>query len=205
MKLVVGLGNPGRRYGRTRHNVGVRLSERLRERWRLAEAGERFAGRFARGRVASLGDLDVGVLDPETFMNESGASVAEALHKLPVEDPSRDLLIAFDDADLPFGRLRLRAEGGDGGHRGLADVLARLGRRDVPRLRFGIGRPAVPMETADFVLAAFSPEEETALAGHLDRAALAVETFLLEGIGVAMNRFNAAPLRDGLGSAREPE
>jgi peptidyl-tRNA hydrolase, PTH1 family len=126
-------------------------------------------------------------------MNESGSSVAAALGKLPVEEPSRDLLVVFDDADLPFGRLRLRAEGGDGGHRGLADVLARLGRRDVPRLRFGIGRPAIPMQTADFVLASFSPEEERALPEHLLRAALAVESFLLEGIAVAMNRFNPSP------------
>ena len=193
MKLVVGLGNPGRRYARTRHNAGFRVAERLRECWRLPEPGERFEGHFARGRVASLGELDVGVLEPETFMNESGASVAAALHELPVEDPARDLLIVLDDADLSFGRLRLRAEGGDGGHRGLADVLARLGRRDVPRLRFGIGRPGIPMETADYVLAAFSPEEEAALAGHLDRAAQAVETFLVEGAAAAMNRFNAGP------------
>jgi PTH1 family peptidyl-tRNA hydrolase len=156
VKLVVGLGNPGRRYARTRHNVGFRVTERLRERWRLPEPAERWGGRFARGRVASLGGLDVGVLEPETFMNESGASVAAALGKLPVEDPARDLLVVFDDADLPFGRLRLRGEGGDGGHRGLAGVLERLGRRDVPRLRFGIGRPELPMETADFVLARFS-------------------------------------------------
>jgi PTH1 family peptidyl-tRNA hydrolase len=191
VKLVVGLGNPGPRYARTRHNVGFRLAERLRERWRLPEPGERHGGRFSRGRVASLGGLDVGVLEPETFMNESGAAVAAALAKLPVEDPARDLLVVLDDADLPFGRLRLRAEGGDGGHRGLADVLARLGRRDVPRLRFGIGRPALPMDTADFVLARFSPEEEQALAGHLDRAAEAVEAFLGEGAAAAMNRFNA--------------
>jgi PTH1 family peptidyl-tRNA hydrolase len=191
VKLVVGLGNPGRRYSRTRHNVGFRVTGRLRERWQLAEPDERFGARFARGRVASLGGLDVGVLEPETFMNESGGSVAAALRKVPALDPARDLLVVLDDADLPFGRLRLRAEGGDGGHRGLADVLARLGRRDVPRLRFGIGRPALPMETADFVLGAFSPEEERALAGHLERAAEAVETFLLEGIAPAMNRFNA--------------
>jgi PTH1 family peptidyl-tRNA hydrolase len=191
VKLVVGLGNPGRRYSRTRHNVGFRVTGRLRERWRLPEPEERFEARFARARVASLGGLDVGVLEPETFMNESGASVAAALRKLPIEDPAHDLLVVLDDADLPFGRLRLRAEGGDGGHRGLADVLARVGRRDVARLRFGIGRPELPMETADFVLAAFSTEEERALAGHLERAAEAVETFLLEGIAPAMNRFNA--------------
>jgi PTH1 family peptidyl-tRNA hydrolase len=191
MMLVVGLGNPGRRYERTRHNVGFRLAERLRERWRMAPPEERFDARFARARVASLGGLDVGVLEPQTFMNESGASLAAALRKLPVADPAREVLIALDDADLPFGRLRLRAAGGDGGHRGLADLIERLGRRDLPRLRFGIGRPSLPMDTSDFVLARFTKEEETALTGHLDRAAEAVETFLTRGIAEAMNRFNA--------------
>jgi PTH1 family peptidyl-tRNA hydrolase len=190
--LVVGLGNPGRRYERTRHNVGFRVAGHLRARWRLPEPEERFDARFVRGRVASLGGLDVGVLEPQTFMNESGASVAAALRKLPVEDPARELLLVLDDADLPFGRLRLRGSGGDGGHRGLADVIARLGSRDLPRLRFGIGRPELPIETADFVLARFAPEEEAALPGHLDRAAEAVETFLTAGIAAAMNRFNAA-------------
>jgi PTH1 family peptidyl-tRNA hydrolase len=190
--LVVGLGNPGRRYERTRHNVGFRVAEHLRARWRLPEPEERFDARFARGRVAALGGLDVGVLEPQTFMNASGASVAGALRRLPVEDPSREVLIVLDDADLPFGRLRLRASGGDGGHRGLADVIAHLGTRELPRLRFGIGRPALPMETADFVLARFSAEEEEALRGHLERAAEAVETFLTAGIAAAMNRFNAA-------------
>jgi PTH1 family peptidyl-tRNA hydrolase len=192
VKLVVGLGNPGRRYERTRHNVGFRVAERLRERWRLPQPDARFEARFARGRVASLGGLDVGVLEPETFMNESGASVAAALRKLPVEDPAHDLLIVLDDADLPFGRLRLRASGSDGGHRGLADTLERLGTRDVPRLRFGIGRPSLPMDTSDFVLARFAPEEEQALPAHLDRAADAVEAFLTEGAAAAMNRFNPA-------------
>jgi PTH1 family peptidyl-tRNA hydrolase len=190
--LIVGLGNPGRRYERTRHNVGFRVVAHLRARWRLPEAEERFEARFARGRVASLDGLDVGVLEPQTFMNESGASVAAALRRLPVADPARELLVVLDDADLPFGRLRLRASGGDGGHRGLADVLARLGTRDLARLRFGIGRPALPMDTSDFVLARFSPEEEAALPAHLDRAAEAVETFLTAGVAAAMNRFNAA-------------
>jgi peptidyl-tRNA hydrolase, PTH1 family len=192
LKLVVGLGNPGPRYARTRHNVGFRVAERLRTRWGLEAPAERFGGRFARGRVAGLGGLDVAVLEPETFMNESGASVTAALRKLPVEDVARDALVVLDDADLPFGRLRLRAAGGDGGHRGLADVIERLGRSDLPRLRFGIGRPALPMDTADFVLARFSPEEEAALPARLDRAAEAVEVFLTEGAAAAANRFNAA-------------
>lgn len=191
MKLVVGLGNPGPRYARTRHNAGVRVTERLRARWGLDAPVERFEGRFARGRVEALGGLDAGVLEPETFMNESGRAVAGALRKLPVEDPATDLLVVLDDADLPFGRLRLRGSGSDGGHNGLADVLEQLGRRDVPRLRVGIGRPAVPMETADFVLARFSPEEDAALPALLDRAADAVECFLRDGLAPAMNRFNA--------------
>src|SRR5262249_5094167 len=157
---VVGLGNPGARYARTRHNVGFRVAERLRERWRFDPPSERFDGRFARGRVASLGGMDVGVLEPETFMNVSGTSVSAALGKLPVEDPARDLLVVFDDADLPFGRLRLRPSGSAGGHNGLGDILEKLGTQDVPRLRLGIGRPEVPMDTVNFVLARFSPEEE---------------------------------------------
>jgi len=191
MKLVVGLGNPGPRYARTRHNAGARVTERLRARWRLPAPDGRFDGRFARGRVEALAGLDVGVLEPETFMNESGRSVAGALRRLPVEDPATDVLVVLDDADLPFGRLRLRGSGGDGGHNGLADVLERLGRKDVPRLRFGIGRPEVPMDTADFVLGKFSADEEAALSAHLDRAADAVECFLRDGVAAAMNRFNA--------------
>jgi PTH1 family peptidyl-tRNA hydrolase len=192
VKLVVGLGNPGPRYARTRHNVGVRATERLRARWRLPAPDERFEGRFARGRVEALGGLDVGVLEPETFMNESGRSVEGALRRLPVEDASTDVLVLLDDADLPFGRLRLRGAGSDGGHNGLADVLERLGRRDVPRLRIGIGRPAAPMDTAHFVLSKHSPEEEAALPALLDRVGDAVECFLREGLAPAMNRFNGA-------------
>lgn len=171
--------------------MGFRVTERLRDRWRFDAPSSRFEGRFARGRVASLGNMDVGVLEPETFMNLSGGAVAAALGKLPVEDPARDLLVIFDDADLPFGKLRLRASGSGGGHNGLGDILEKLGTRDVPRLRFGIGRPNVPMDTVNFVLGRFSPDEEKELGGHLDRAAQAVETFLAEGAAIAMNRFNA--------------
>ena len=192
MKLIVGLGNPGRRYARTRHNVGFRVAEWLRGRWQLPPPAERFDALFARGRVAALAGLDVGVLEPQTFMNESGGPLVAALRGLPVEDVASDVLVVLDDADLPFGRLRLRASGSDGGHRGLGDILARLGTRDLPRLRFGIGRPALPIDTRDFVLARFSAEEEETLPAHLARAGEAVETFLREGIAPAMNRFNAA-------------
>ncbi len=187
---MVGLGNPGRRYAATRHNAGLRVAERFAERQRIVLDEERYGGRFGWGPV---GSRRVAVLAPETWMNLSGQAVGEAVRALPVENPAADLIVVLDDADLPFGRLRLRARGGDGGQRGLRDVLRVLDSRDVPRLRFGIGRPENVMETTDWVLQPFSPEEERALPGHLDRAAEAVELFLAEGAGPAMNRFNADP------------
>ncbi len=194
MKLVVGLGNPGSRYARTRHNAGFRVAECFAARHAIELASERFGGRFGRGRiaVASGAPLDVGVLEPQEFMNRSGDAVALALSKLPVEDPSRDLIVALDDVDLPFGRLRLRAGGGAAGQKGLAHLIERLGRRDLPRLRFGIGRPETPIDVTAWVLERFSPEQEQALPGLLATAADAIDAWLREGLETAMNRFNRA-------------
>jgi len=194
MKLVVGLGNPGRRYAATRHNVGFRVVERFAERHRIALDQKKFEGRFGRGRAAGA---DVGLLLPETYMNLSGQSVAEALRLLPVGDVADDLLVVFDDVDLPFGKIRIRPSGGAGGHKGLRDILARLGREDVPRLRFGVGRPPHPgQDTADYVLQAFADAEQGELVARLDDATRAVECVLAEGIAPAMNRWN----RDANGS-----
>jgi peptidyl-tRNA hydrolase, PTH1 family len=187
VKLVVGLGNPGPRYARSRHNVGFRVLDAVAERARAEPAEERFDGRFVE---CALAGERVGLLAPQTFMNRSGDAVAQALAALPDVDPAADLLIVFDDADLPLGRLRMRARGSSGGHNGLADVLARLGSDAVPRLRFGIGRPLGPTGTVEFVLAAFAKEEEALLAHALPRAAGAVACFVSEGIAAAMNRFN---------------
>jgi PTH1 family peptidyl-tRNA hydrolase len=188
LKLVVGLGNPGRRYLGTRHNVGFRIVERLAERAGIALDASRFQGRFGRGRLTGI---DLGLLEPETFMNVSGDAVAEALRLLPVGDPAQDLVLVLDDVDLPFGRIRIRPGGGDGGHRGLRDVTLKLGRNDFARLRFGIGRPEGPFDTSGHVLARFSAEEERELPGLLDLAADAVATLLRDGAKAAMNRFNA--------------
>jgi PTH1 family peptidyl-tRNA hydrolase len=187
VKLIVGLGNPGPRYARTRHNVGFRVLEAVAARASAALGERRFGGRFGEGLVAGE---RVALLAPETFMNRSGDAVAEALAALPEVEPSRDLLVVFDDADLPLGRLRLRARGSSGGHNGLADVLERLGSEEVPRLRFGIGRPASPRDTVDFVLDSFTPGEEELLALAVPRAADAVVCFVREGAAAAMNRFN---------------
>jgi len=197
VKLVVGLGNPGPRYAGTRHNVGFRVIERFASERRIPLDEQRFGGRFGRGQ-ATLGAvrLDVGVLEPETFMNRSGEVVREALRLLPVEEVSRDLLVVLDDVDLPFGRLRLRPAGGAGGHLGLADVIACLGRDDFARLRFGVGRPPVPMETSSFVLQRFSPEEEERLVPRIEAAAAAIEAALSQGVAAAMNRVNRDPAAD---------
>ena len=187
MKLIVGLGNPGPRYVRSRHNVGFRVLDAVAARASAGPPERCFSGHYAEGTLA--GEC-VGLLAPETFMNRSGDAVARALAALPSVDPAADLLVVFDDADLPFGRLRLRANGSSGGHNGLGDVLGRLGNEAVPRLRFGIGRPRTPQGTVDFVLEAFSTEEETLLAQAIPRAADAVACFVAEGPAIAMNRFN---------------
>jgi PTH1 family peptidyl-tRNA hydrolase len=194
VKLVVGLGNPGRRYAATRHNVGFRIVERFAERHGIELDSARFQGRFGRGRVRCDGAvLDVGVLEPETFMNLSGDCVAEALRRLPVADPASDLLVVVDDVDLPLARLRIRPRGGGGGHRGLTHVIERLGSGDFPRLRFGVGRPPPEMDTADYVLQRFAPDEESTVEASLATAAQAVDALLCEGVGPAMNRFNREP------------
>ncbi len=188
MKLIVGLGNPGRRYAATRHNVGFRVVERFAERQRLSLSSKKFDGRFGRGDV---GGVEVGILEPETFMNLSGASVAAALRYLPVDDWKTDLLVVSDDVDLPFGKLRIRPGGGPGGHNGLKDIIAHLGGDAFARMRFGVGRPGdARVETADHVLQGFSDDEEKVLRGRLDAAAEAIETWLFDGLQTAMNRFN---------------
>jgi PTH1 family peptidyl-tRNA hydrolase len=198
VKLVVGLGNPGPRYAATRHNAGFRIVE-LWAGLRGIDVDElRLGGRFGRGLLRQEGadPLEVGVLEPLASMNRSGPPVAGAVRELPVEDPAEDLLLVLDDVDLPFGRLRLRPSGSAGGHRGLESVIEALGRSDLPRLRFGVGRPEVEMETADWVLEPFAPDEQARLPRHLEAAAAALDAALREGVRTAMNHVNRAPDSD---------
>jgi len=202
VKLIVGLGNPGRRYRGTRHNAGFRVLGCLASRWGVPLAQSRFDGRFGRGRVR---DIDVGLLEPQTFMNDSGRAVAAALGFLPVEAVATDLLVVHDDIDLPLGRLRLRRRGGDGGHLGLRDVIAAVGTEELPRLRFGVGRPRELEDTTLHVLQEFSDSEAEPLAEALCRACAAVESFVAEGIVAAMDRFNASPSTKARPGGREEE
>ncbi len=190
MKLVVGLGNPGPRYADTRHNVGVRVVEHFAAARGIDLSAERFSGWLGSGRLV---DIEVGVLVPATFMNRSGESVSQAVRELPVADPACDLLVVYDDLDLPYGRLRLRPAGGAGGHRGMSDVIDKLGRADFPRLRFGVGRPPEAVDPVEYVLEPFTREQRVSLQECVDSASQAVDCALRDGVVNAMNRFNRDP------------
>jgi PTH1 family peptidyl-tRNA hydrolase len=182
--LVLGLGNPGPRYARTRHNVGWRVLERLVRRWQAAPAGEHPAWRAWRAdRAGKLVDLVV----PLTFMNASGEAL-EAWRERHVLDPS-GLLVVVDDVYLPLGCLRLRACGSSGGHRGLESVERIVGS-DFARLRIGVGAAPDSAELREHVLEEFEERETPAVDEMLERAADAVECWLAEGLVAAMNRFN---------------
>jgi PTH1 family peptidyl-tRNA hydrolase len=190
--LLVGLGNPGRRYASTRHNVGFRVVERFAARHSIAIDERRCDGHFGLGRLRES-RAEIAIFEPQSFMNLSGDAVADLLAELGGVDPARELVVVFDDVDLPFGRLRLRASGGAGGHRGLAHIQERLASREQQRLRFGVGRPAPGGDTADYVLAPFAPEEEAALPAHLERACDALDAVFAGDFSAAMGRFNRDP------------
>jgi peptidyl-tRNA hydrolase, PTH1 family len=190
VKLIVGLGNPGREYEHTRHNVGFQVAEELARRYRVDLKNHA----KWKARAAKIADIGDGVLlaEPTTFMNLSGWAVREiaGFHKLA---PS-DLLIVVDDADLPLGRLRMRTSGSAGGHNGLKSVIQELGTMEFPRLRVGVGRQAG--ELKNHVLGRFSDDERNEIDEAVKRAADAAELFAKENILAAMNRYNAAPAAD---------
>lgn len=186
---MVGLGNPGPRYTSTRHNVGFEIAGAFARRARISLDERRFEGAFGTGRVVGL---EVGVLLPGTFMNESGRSVASALEAHASVDPARDLLVVYDDLDLPLGRIRLRARGRAGGQRGMQSVLDAVGSELVPRLRFGVGRPRVGEPARSRVLAPFSADEREVVEARIDVAAEAVLHCIAHGVASAMDRYNRA-------------
>jgi peptidyl-tRNA hydrolase, PTH1 family len=190
MKLIVGLGNPGREYEHTRHNVGFQVAEELAHRYRVTLKNHA----KWKARAAKIADIGDGVLlaEPTTFMNLSGWAVREiaGFHKL---SPS-DVLVVVDDTDLPLGRLRMRTGGSAGGHNGLKSIIQELGTIEFPRLRVGVGRRAG--ELKNHVLGRFSDEEKAQIDAAVKRAADAAELFATESVLAAMNRYNAAPAAD---------
>jgi peptidyl-tRNA hydrolase, PTH1 family len=182
--LVAGLGNPGREYAGHRHNVGWMVADELARR-RGASFRSKFSGRLAETR---LDDRRVALLKPETFMNESGRSVAAAARFFKV--PAVSVLVVHDEGDFDLGRLQLREGGGLAGHNGLRSIAQQLGTQDFPRLRIGVGRPerGDPRPLADYVLSDFAPEDDRD--AIVARAADAVETLVSEGLAAAQAKFN---------------
>jgi PTH1 family peptidyl-tRNA hydrolase len=189
VKLVVGLGNPGSQYARTRHNIGWLVVDRLADRAGWAGRGrQRDASSVVMGRYRSL---DLTLVKPLTYMNDSGLAVRKVLAR--EHAPLVDLLVVADDFALPFGKLRFREGGSHGGHNGLRSIVDELGNEKFSRLRIGIGDP--DRGAVDHVLSTFAPDEASRLDELLDAAADAVEAWAREGTSKAANRFNMFELR----------
>lgn len=183
--LIIGLGNPGREYKETRHNIGFmvidRIAVRLNAQGIKVQAKAIVTNTIYQERKLILAK-------PQTYMNLSGQSVQGLLHfyKIPIEN----LIVAHDDLDIPFGAIRIRPGGGPGGQRGMASTIEQLGTKDFPRLRLGIGRPPGRMDPKDYVLQSFSKEDQKLLPEVLDRAADAALEFVIKGLNAAMNKYN---------------
>ncbi len=177
IKLVVGLGNPGREYEKTRHNVGWWILDELAQRLGFSFDRKKFKGAYGEVRV---NDQKVLFLKPLTYMNRSGESVSQFVRFFKLK-PSEVLLI-YDDLDLPVGKVRVRLKGSSGGHRGVQSVIDSLGTNEIPRVKVGIGRPATKEEVVDYVLSPFGRGELPAVEEAVKRAADCVETLLKEGV-----------------------
>ena len=188
MNLIVGLGNPGRKYEGTRHNIGFEVVNELARRYATSRPKVKFHGEVCE---AAVGGKNALLLQPHTFMNRSGGSVLAARDFYKIEHG--DILIICDDFNLALARLRFRPKGSAGGQNGLADILRRLGTQDVPRLRFGIGAAPPEWDVADYVLSKFRQEEMDGLRKAIGRAADSVADWVRLGIAECMNKYNADP------------
>jgi PTH1 family peptidyl-tRNA hydrolase len=189
MFLIVGLGNPGSQYAKTRHNAGWFVIDELARRFSIDLVKKNADYKVGLGLI---GEQRIALVKPQTFMNLSGRAVQSLKNFYRVE--LDHILIVSDDLNLPIGKLRFRGGGSDGGHNGLKSIAQMLGSKDYPRLRFGVGEPPTPEReqsgTAGFVLRPFAPDEWSAIEETTRRAAEGVECFVRDGLPLAMNRFN---------------
>lgn len=184
IKLIVGLGNPGRQYVHSRHNVGFMIADAFAHAHHLDFARKKFNAEIAEGNV---GDARVMIVKPQTFMNLSGEAVGKlyAFYKIA----PADLIVVYDDLDLPLGKMRMRPKGGAGGHHGMESIISRIGTSEFPRLRVGIGRPH-PDSDVDHVLGNFAGDERKLMDETFASAVEAIDAWLAQGILIAMNKFN---------------
>lgn len=187
MKLIVGLGNPGAKYQGTRHNIGFLVVDRLAQQNNIVIGKQLCNALVAEGLI---GAERCALAKPQTFMNRSGLAVKGLIEFFSAS--AQDLVVVYDDLDLPFGRMRIRPDGGAGGHRGISSIIESLAQAPFCRVRFGIGRPPEDMDPADYVLEPFNAAEAAELTEKVDRTAAAVSCLLSDGLERAMERFNRA-------------
>jgi PTH1 family peptidyl-tRNA hydrolase len=185
LHLAAGLGNPGPAYAETRHNIGFRVVESLAERHNIPLTNRSADLRWGRGRVA---EIDTVLAEPLAYMNRSGPPLLAAIGGMNID--VADVIIVHDDLDLEFGRIKIKAKGGHGGHNGVRSVMGALGRDDFSRVRMGIGRPAPEIPIVDFVLDGFSSEQARHLDTFVARGRDAVEAILRDGVEESMSAFN---------------
>jgi PTH1 family peptidyl-tRNA hydrolase len=186
--LIVGLGNPGREYAGNRHNVGFHCVELLADKHGISLDKRQHKAKLGTGQVAGRHAI---LAEPQTFVNSSGEAVGSIARYYRV--PPHDLLVIYDDLDLPQGTIRVRPSGSSGGHNGMASIIGQLDTQGFPRIRVGIGRPPGRMEPKDYVLQDFGPSEREVMTEVYERVIGAVEVFIHEGVREAMNRYNASP------------
>jgi PTH1 family peptidyl-tRNA hydrolase len=196
LKVIVGLGNPGREYAATRHNVGWWLIDHLADVWRFDGWKKDGESHVTTGTVDGI---KTRLVKPQTYMNLSGQALRNFVRR-PFWSPAKDLLIVVDEVQLPVGRIRLRPRGSAGGHNGLKSVQAALGTQEYARLRIGVGpseeRKGIYTDLADFVLAPFARDEREDILALMPQLTATVETWLKEGVEKAMNLHNRRPTRD---------
>ncbi len=185
MRVIIGLGNPGRRYEKTRHNMGFRVIDELAIRWGVQLSQYECSSRL--GRTSRHGE-HVSLMQPQTYMNRSGEAAACLCETYQLQPT--DFVVVYDDLDLSLGRLRIKRTGGSGGHGGIASIIAALAGSDFARIKIGIGRPPARLDPVDFVLQPFTREEEAFILPAAQHAAAAVEAVLAEGLERAMASFN---------------
>ena len=186
MKLVAGLGNPGRDYAGTRHNIGFGVIARISDKYNIPLTGKEHKAICGKGMI---GGGKVILAQPQTFMNLSGECVRSLVDYYKLE--SEDIIIAYDDIDLEVGQLRIRSKGSAGGHNGIKNIISHLGTNEFPRVKVGVGGKPEGGDLVRHVLGRFSREDEKVIGEVLDVAVEAVETILSDGVEAAMNRYNA--------------
>jgi len=183
--LIAGLGNPGRKYARTKHNAGFMVIDRLAEVNQVTIDRQKFDADFGRGKIDGA---DVILVKPMAYMNRSGQPISRMAGFFQI--PLDHLLVIHDDIDIGYGKIKIKAKGGHGGHNGLRSIIDAVGGGDFPRVRIGIGRPEAPIDISDYVLGNFTADEWREFEPELDKAAEAVGTILRHGVKEGMNRFN---------------